>query len=135
MMHRSLYGATFIFATLLFCSPLCGADVPVAVTLQPTPSEATLFGLHFRSARLGWAVGSGGTILKTVDGGKRWKKITSSPAVLLTNVFFIDDKQGWVTGASGTIRMSRDGGETWIPQAVDTQVPLYGVAFASPKLG
>ena len=135
MMRGSLYGVSVLFASLLSLSPLRAAETPVAVTLQPTHSEATLLGLHFRSPRLGWAVGSGGTILKTVDGGKRWKKISLGTTVLLTNVFFLDDKQGWVTGASGTIRMTRDGGETWTSQAVDAQVPLYGVTFASPKLG
>ena len=70
-------------------------------------------GLYFHRPQLGWAVGSGGTILKTVDGGKKWRKIASSTTASLSAVFFLDEKQGWIVGANGTILRSHDGGNTW----------------------
>ncbi len=92
-------------------------------------------GLYFHTPQLGWAVGSGGTILKTVDGGKKWKKVVSGTTASLSAVFFFDEKQGWAVGANGTIRRSQDGGNTWHQQLVDTQVALYGLSFVSPSEG
>ena len=94
---------------------------------QLTKTEATLLGLQFHTSQLGWTVGSGGIILKTVDGGKRWKKVASGTSLLLTNVLFLDAKRGWVIGSNGTVRTSTDGGESWKPVTVGTEVPLYGL--------
>lgn len=111
------------------------AEAQVSVTMQKSGSEATLLGMFFRDAQLGWAVGSGGTILKTTDGGKKWKKVASGTTALLTAVYFQDARHGWVVGANGTVRMSQDGGETWTPKIVSSQAPLYGIAFATPTKG
>lgn len=78
-------------------------------------------------ANQGWAVGSGSTILHTVDGGKAWNPQTSGiteglaavqisnenePIPLrkanrlapgLTAVHFLDENQGWIAGDGGTI--------------------------------
>jgi len=127
--------ALLLVSVLLPVASAGASDRSIVATVQATHTEATLFDIHFHSSQLGWAVGSGGTLLKTVDGGKRWKKISSGPSVLLANVYFRDDKQGWVIGANGTIRTSRDGGTTWASQAIDTQAPLYGITFPSPTKG
>src|SRR5262249_46936290 len=36
---------------------------------QKTGTEVTLMSVYFRDAKLGWAVGAGGTVIKTTDGG------------------------------------------------------------------
>ena len=64
-------------AMLLWPSPSWSADPPLTITPQVSHTEAILMGLYFHTPQLGWAVGSGGTILKTVDGGKKWKKVVS----------------------------------------------------------
>jgi photosystem II stability/assembly factor-like uncharacterized protein len=84
---------------------------PVTVAMQKSGSEATLLGMFFHDHQLGWAVGSGGTILKTIDGGHKWKKVSSGTSSLLTAVYFRDAQRGWVVGANGTVRTSKDGGE------------------------
>jgi photosystem II stability/assembly factor-like uncharacterized protein len=79
----------------LLCAPLSWtAGSPLTVTPQISHTEALLMGLYFHKPQLGWAVGSGGTILKTVDGGKKWKKIASSTTASLSAVFFFDERQG-----------------------------------------
>ena len=123
---------------LLTCLPLSIAssgDLKAVVIQQKSGTQAMLMGLYFRSPLLGWSVGAGGTILKTADGGKKWKRVTSGTGSLLTAVFFIDDRRGWVVGANGTVRQSTDGGENWRPIPVGTQSPLYGVFFISPQQG
>ncbi|HEU5407034.1 MAG TPA: YCF48-related protein, partial [Nitrospira sp.] len=59
--------------------------------------------IQFRTPQNGWAVGTGGIILKTSDGGKKWKRVTSGTSALLTSVFFADSSTGWATGAGGTV--------------------------------
>ena len=113
-------------------APSFAADASLAVTLQSSHTEATLLGLAFRTPQLGWAVGSGGTILKTTDGGKRWKKISSGTSALLTNVYFLDQKRGWAIGANGTIRRSMDGGESWTAQMVEPFRPSPQKAQSVP---
>src|SRR5689334_2367661 len=102
---------------------------------QKTGTEVTLMSVFFRDAALGWAVGSGGTVLKTTDGGQKWKKRTSGTPAQLTGVLFVDDKRGWIIGANGTIRRTVDGGATWKPQSIDTVASIYGISFVSAQEG
>lgn len=50
-------------------------DEGVTWRQAPSPVRTLLTGVHFVDARLGWAVGHGGVVLKTVDGGAGWEKI------------------------------------------------------------
>ena len=104
-------------------------DVRATIVQQKSGTQATLMGVYFRNAAVGWAVGAGGTLLKTVDAGRKWKKVPSGTSSLLTAVLFVDDRKGWAVGANGTVRSSKDGGETWGPQVVSSQAPLYGIFF------
>src|SRR5690349_19937988 len=110
-------------------------EAGVIVNMQKSGSEATLLGMFFHDPLQGWAVGSGGTILKTTDGGRKWKKVSSGTSSLLTAVYFRDSRRGWVVGANGTVRTSEDGGETWKVTVVPTQAPLYAIVFVSPQKG
>lgn len=91
--------------------------------------EGDLNGVHFTDAQNGWAVGFGGLILHTTDGGKTWtKKEIQMPRpaqsenerrprnrgpVDYWNLYFRDANVGFITGARGTIFMTKDGGQTW----------------------
>ena len=125
----SLLLSTFII------SPTRAAESQLKAAPQKTGTEVTLMSVYFRDANLGWAVGSGGTVVKTVDGGQKWKKQTSGTSVQLTGVFFVDDKQGWIIGANGTIRHTMDGGSSWRAQPIETVAPMYGLSFVSPYQG
>src|SRR5215470_12244769 len=64
-----------------------------------------------------WAVGAGGTILATTDGGKTWTPQTSGVAAALWSVHFhAEGQRGWAVGEGGTILATTDGGKTWTPQ-------------------
>ena len=111
------------------------ADSSPATVIQKTNTSTTLMAVQFKDAKVGWAVGSGGALFTTVDGGKKWKKQTSGTSALLTGVYFIDQKTGWVTGAGGTLRRSTNGGDSWTGHPLETQQPLYGVHFPSANEG
>ena len=122
---------------VLLAGPARAADAPsrVLAVSQKSGTAANLMGVQFRDPGSGWAVGAGGIILKTGDGGKRWKAVASGTTTLLTGVFFADLRQGWAVGANGTILHSSDGGEKWKAQQSGTQSALYGVFFLTPSAG
>jgi photosystem II stability/assembly factor-like uncharacterized protein len=85
--------------------------------------------IFFLDADHGWAVGWSGTILRTMDGGKKWESIKAEAASWsLASVHFIDAKNGWAVGFSGQLLRSRDGGATWEGQKSPVQSWLTSVA-------
>jgi hypothetical protein len=60
-----------------------------------------------------WSVGEGGSIARSTDGGKTWKKQTSGVTVDLTSGSATSDKVAWVAGRSGTLLLTSDGGKHW----------------------
>ena len=67
----------------------------------------------FASALRGWAVGGGGVILATVDGGLTWRPQRSGVGDDLYDVKFFDEEEGWAVGRGGALLHTRDGGRTW----------------------
>jgi hypothetical protein len=62
----------------------------------------------------GWAVGDRGTVLRSVDGGKRWERVAFPSQAALTSVLVSSGgDQVTVFGDGDTIRFSADGGHTW----------------------
>ena len=77
----------------------------------------SLNSVSFVSAALGFAVGEGGTILKTTDGGTNWSRAQNLPAnaqnANLWSVYFISATLGFAVGEGGTILKTTDGGTNW----------------------
>jgi photosystem II stability/assembly factor-like uncharacterized protein len=84
--------------------------------------------VHFPSASVGYIVGSGGTIFKTIDGGATWAQQTSPTANALNDVFFTDELTGWAVGAAGTIAYTTDGSTWTLLAPAITTVALNGVS-------
>jgi photosystem II stability/assembly factor-like uncharacterized protein len=76
------------------------------------------------------AVGQGGTILRSVDGGLTWTAVPSGTGVALNGVAFAGPSLGIAVGENGTILRTVDGGLTWSAAASGTGLPLAAVAFA-----
>lgn len=62
----------------------------------PSASE-TLYDLELKG-REGWAVGAGGGIYHTSDGGVSWAKVMSPTNNDLLAIFFRDEREGWIGG-------------------------------------
>ncbi len=82
---------------------------------QNSGTTDNLRDIYFLNANTGWAVGEGGTILKTTNGGTTWvtQKIISN--AFLIGCYFVDSNTGWVSGDAGVFKTT-DGGATWSPQ-------------------
>src|SRR5262245_8393447 len=66
-------------------------------------NNKSLRGVHFADARTGWAVGQGGTIVATRDGGASWSAQVSGTTKDLVGVHFADARTGSAIGQGGTI--------------------------------
>lgn len=98
-------------------------------------SRPDLNDVFFISTTVGWAVGDGGVIVKTTDGGATWVVQTSGVNVELNGIFFSDSTHGWAVGATGTILVTSDGGTTWTPQSSGVVSVLNSVYFTSNTNG
>jgi len=97
---------------------------------------------HFKDAISGTAVGSGGTILRTNDGGTTWVAQSSGITGDLYSVSFSDPMNGTIVGDAaqddflrGVILRTSDGGNTWIQQPIRATNVLYGVSFIDANNG
>jgi photosystem II stability/assembly factor-like uncharacterized protein len=80
----------------------------------------------------GWAVGTSGTILNSVDGGRTWtlRNPTSAP---LAGLHFSNGSNGWVVGR-GVALHTKDGGVTYA-SAMPAAPALNAVYFLTDSIG
>lgn len=75
----------------------------------------------------GWAVGDGGTIAHTTDGGQTWAAQDAHlGAASLRAVRFADPMHGIVAGDAGALAVTDDAGATWRPVSLAALAPLGG---------
>lgn len=74
-----------------------------------------LYDIEFLNDNTGWAVGDGGIIVKTINGGKNWIEIPN-PAVgkPLSSIHLVNENVAYVVGWFETIIKTTDGGDSWI---------------------
>jgi len=82
---------------------------------------ARLRGVSAVSERVAWASGSGSTVLRTVDGGLRWEKLSVTADVLdFRDIDAIDTQTAYVlaigNGPASRIYKTTDAGKTWTMQ-------------------
>ncbi|MEK7399562.1 MAG: YCF48-related protein [Candidatus Poribacteria bacterium] len=107
--------------------------------------EGYIRGVSFIDENKGWAVGDGGTVLSTSNGGVKWdskivEEIKDTDLYTdLYDVHFIDEKNGWACGdmlkGAGVIIHTKDGGKTWDRQSSGLAVAFYGIFFLDAKNG
>jgi photosystem II stability/assembly factor-like uncharacterized protein len=106
--------------------------------LEPVsyPEDLDLTHVFFVTADVGWVAGKAGTILRTIDGGKKWEaQLGGDPAdqsEAVRVLHFLDERRGWAIQGMKTL-YTRDG-ESWeeigsAPYGVDE------MAFVSPRVG
>jgi len=65
--------------------------------------------IHLFNSQIGYAVGTNGKILRTVDGGDNWVHMASGTDSLLYNVCFTSNEVGYVSGRNGIILKTTNG--------------------------
>jgi photosystem II stability/assembly factor-like uncharacterized protein len=93
--------------------------------------------VDFVSAKVGYAVSTGGRVWKTTNGGKKWSELSAVGNNAITDVSFPDASNGYITiqefpgiEDNGAVLRTNDGGKTWRPQLISagpvTQVETPG---------
>ena len=105
-------------------------------SVSPSPaSSEDLSSVAFVDQAHGWAVGAGGTVLATSDGGKTWRAQQSGATDWLKGVSFPDSSHGWAVGDKGAILATVDGGATWTAQQSAVRDSLMAVTFDDASHG
>ena len=97
-----------------------------------------VYSVSFTSDSIGYAVGTGGTILKTSDAGGNWIVQNSMVVNPLYSVYFLNDSFGFACGDS-IILKTNDGGNNWsnmnIGGAFSNGFPYTKIFFPSDSIG
>jgi len=117
--------------TLCLLSPTTSAtaDWQLQLAGQQVPS---LHDVDFVDTQRGWAVGDGGVVYLTTNGGASWEgRILGTQD--LRAVEFVSPLRGWAAGAR--IYATTDGGTTWAPQTSPTGALLEDLCLVSANIG
>ena len=102
---------------------------------QTSGVTSTLYDIECVGPNQVWAVGAGGKILHTTNGGTDWSPQTSGTGNDLYGVDFVDSLNGWTAGTGPTIVHTTDGGASWSPQTAGVSDDLMDIAFGSATRG
>lgn len=119
-----------------FCSIILSGNAQAWITQQSNTSS-DLWDIQFVNAKIGFAVGADGVILKTIDGGNNWKLKQPGTTNTLVSVYFLDSLTGFVISNSELFK-TNDGGESWFLQdTVNTanNKGLTNIQFISQDTG
>ncbi|MEA3392301.1 MAG: Ig-like domain-containing protein [Candidatus Marinimicrobia bacterium] len=86
-----------------------------------------LYDCWFHDELNGIAVGDGGLIIKTSDGGLTWATITSGVGAILRSIDFPTPSTGYIVGKAGKVLKTTDGGNTWAIISPGTTRNLWDV--------
>lgn len=119
----------------LLTSPLLAQSPLAAAKWEKVkvPTEASFRGLSLPADNVIWASGTQHTVIRSLDGGKTWKRFEvgpKDPKLDFRDVWALDAQTAWIMGAgpmkASCIYVTRDGGKTWKEEHTNT---LEGAFF------
>lgn len=99
-------------------------------TVQASTTLSNLYGVSFVDANTWVAVGNGGTIMRSTDGGIGWSSVPSPVGDPLRAVSF-HGNIGVAAGIAGRVVRTTDGGLSWIQEPRPTTRALYAVSLGT----
>jgi len=144
-----------LFGILLVCviAGIASAQAPrLKLTAQESGTDVLLIGISPVSDSLVWVSGTGGTVLRTTNGGADWQimKVPGADSLQFRDVHGVDVNTAYVLssgeGNASRIYKTEDGGETWHLQfknpgpggffdCMDFWDPKHGIAFSDSYEG
>ncbi len=96
------------------------------------PQGNDLYSVSYIDSNTCTAVGDGGTIIRTDDGGNTWVRQHSGTIARFYSVAFANVNTGIVVGDSGIVLTTTNGGLVWTRQNSQASVSLRAAAFQDP---
>ena len=118
--------------------PLAAPSAQAATWYAQNPSNPPgyCYDVDFVDANRGWAVGQGGYVYVTGDGGVNWAAQGQAAEDGLRSIDFVDADHGWGVGWNGTIAATTDGGRSWTRQSTPIgDRELWSVNFVDDQYG
>jgi photosystem II stability/assembly factor-like uncharacterized protein len=136
-LSRVVAAAATSILLLVMVAPAAPGGAQTDNTSRHLPPKGTINHTAVADATNGVAVGNGGVISTTTDGGVTWKARTSGTTVSLFAAEYLPPAANsgacttngciWVAGANGTLLLSTDRGATFCAQSTGTTATLYGL--------
>ena len=97
------------------------------------PDGGVWTAIDFPTATTGWAVGPGGAMATTTDGGKTWRSVEPGAANDLFDISFCNAMVGYAS-SEGFVWRTTDGGVTWAAQGIlaENLSPISAVDCVDP---
>lgn len=138
-MKKLLY--TFVVA--LFVAACTNSQLPMAVSFTElnVPTKASLRALMVLNENVIWASGSGGTVVRSLDGGETWNvsQIPGAEENDFRSIHAWNADSAMVFGIAGPdfAYATSDGGDSWRVVYADTTSGLFfnSLKFANANLG
>ena len=111
------------------------SNTGVWTELNPRVPRVEYLGIHFVNPDTGWAVGVGGSIITTIDGGVNWQMVNSPTPGDLLNVNSFNGQVVIATGNDGAIIRSEDSGNSWQQLLSGVGGDLWRVQMLNDTLG
>lgn len=131
---------SLLFAIGFLCMSTCSGQKLQWKEIE-TPVKASLRGLSPVSALICWASGSGGTWLKTLDGGSTWEHgvIAGLDSLDFRSIHAFDENNAVAASAGqpAVIYRTEDGGKSWVEvHRVENPAAFFdGVSFMDKHRG
>ena len=104
--------------------------------VHPLIPRVDYWGIYFINADTGWAVGEGGAVIKTTNGGQKWIWYESGIENTLRTVAAINNGQRVIAaGDGGIIIISEDAGETWNTIPSGTTDNIWNMQMITNDIG
>lgn len=93
--------------------------------------------IHFTNSQVGYAVGTAGLVVKTIDSGKNWGQVgAAAGSSELYSVWALSRNRVWAGGSNGEMYYTDDGGDTWNLRVVgDTTAAVNDQAWWNDYYG
>ncbi len=105
------------FAFLLLSLGFISNAQTIKIIEQQIPTKASFRGLSVVNEQIAWASGSGGTVLRTINGGDTWINVSvpEADSIQFRDIEAFDENTAIVMGVASPAKFykTEDGGATW----------------------
>ncbi|MDX5321512.1 MAG: YCF48-related protein, partial [Bacteroidota bacterium] len=119
----------------LICGESMRVELDAGWSLKSSGTNSDLFAIDFPSKSIGFACGSGGRMLKSINAGASFDTLASFTAYTLRALHFWNESVGLVAGDNGHLFRTLDGGMNWDSIYTGSSGSLFTLQFVTSRIG